>query len=194
MYAELEFPRSLWSARDAVIEATFQRRRATMAEKALKDWLLDDSGFLSDDGYSAFTRLSIDPVGVICSLAFENRDLRDYLDLEKSEKITDHHRVSYARLIMQNALDDDFSATFVDVRSISDGADRTALIGFTSSSMGQSGISFEWVGAFCDQIKFFEHLEANGFALHLFSSSAKHFDDYSDVELIGLIKRSKSKI
>ncbi len=135
MTIKLEFPTTLWAARDAAIEGFYAGAPALAEENAIKQWLQGLNGNLVLCEFNEFYKFYEAGIGLILSLSnFSDLDVCDYLGIDREADVTDADRAEYVREKLEEARGDT-GGPYLDCYPISDNSGRSAFIGVESKGL-----------------------------------------------------------
>jgi hypothetical protein len=182
MTTELSIPKELHHTRDALVSGFFEGRIDPEAESSLANWLLSEEGYTERmEGDDAF--------GMMCDLSHSDGEIRAWLELTETDPIRDPQRVQFARERMWYVRENGTDAVHIDARLLADSKGRHVIAGLSSVMMGQGGMDFEWLGLFESVEAMIDRMLAQRCVIESFLAGGKKFDDYSDQELLVIMKR-----
>lgn len=179
MSGELPLPQSLWSARDAAISSLYKGVADPSAEEEIEGWL-------DEDGASAFYEFGDAALGTMHSLEAEDTEIRDRLDIEPEQPITDAHRAAYARLEVESARSE-FYGPYLEGYPISDQLGNKAVLAAKSYCCGQGGWEFEWFGLFLTPEAAMKAAVEEGLFVDSWVPEGRRLEDYTDQELAAFV-------
>jgi hypothetical protein len=183
MPTELKVPNYLWQARGAAITGFLTGSPNTEAEMALEDWVLSAEAYSERlEGDDAF--------GVLCYLRYDDCEIRARLELSDTHPVGDVERIKFARDEICYTRENGTDATHIDARLLSDALGGQVILGLSSDMLGQGGMDFKWIGLFESTDALVKTMLEKGYAVISFLPGAKGFDDYSDQELLSIMKVS----
>jgi hypothetical protein len=185
-------PKKFWKIRDAAIAHVASKSPLPVGIADLQNWLATDgwdsllAAWINEDVALNLKRWA--------EHEFTDSSLRDYEGLDDSIAINDQMRVNYARVAINNAIEqsDGYDSPSVHSLAIERKDGERAIIGCTVEIHGQAGPVPHWHGLFADKNAFYRYIREAGFLLH------SRANEISDVELLSLwpklkLKRSKLK-
>lgn len=182
MTTELSIPKELHHTRDALISGFFEGHVDPEAEGKLVNWLLGDEGYNERmEGDDAF--------GILCDLTHTYGEIRAWLELSETDAIGDTQLVQFARERMWYVRENGTEAVHVDARLLTDSKGRYVIAGLSSVMMGQGGMDFKWLGLFESVEAIIDRMLTKRCVIESFLAGGKKFDDYSDEELLAIMKR-----
>ena len=179
MSGYLPLPQSLWSARDAAIGSLFNGKADPSAEKEIEVWL-------DEDGAAAFYEFGDAALGTMHSLEAEDAEVRDRLEIETENPITDVDRAAYARQEVEYARSE-FYGPYLEGYPISVRLGNSAVLAAKSYCCGQGGWEFEWFGLFLTPEAAIKAAVDQGFFVDSWVPEGRRIEDYIDEELAAFV-------
>lgn len=150
------------------------------AEKKLGAWL-------DEDGGAAFYDFGDAAVGTMHSLATEDSEVLDRLEIDPDKAVTDEDRAAYARLEIENARSE-FYGPYLEGYPISDRLGNKAVLAAKSYCCGQGGWEYEWFGLFLSPEAAIEAAVDQGYFVDSWVSEARRVEDYTVQELAAFVR------
>jgi hypothetical protein len=153
-----QLPETLWSIRDAVIEATHKGEEAPRELSLIHDWLENDGWTeLVDQNPNGELAVSIQ------SFCFDDAELRALTEVDESILITDEMRIHYTRERLQELNSGSFSYDYSEITfcRLENNVGRSVVLGAMFKAQ-QGGWEVYWVGLFTTAEQFFHSMKLNG--------------------------------
>jgi hypothetical protein len=147
----------------------------------LTDWL-------NESGGAAFLEFGGAALGTLHYLQAEAAEVRDRLDIDVEQAVTDKDRAAYVRLEIEYARSE-FYGPYLEGYPISDWLGNKAVLAAKSYCCGQGDWEFEWFGLFLTRNEAIKAAADQGFFLDSWVPEGRRLEDYNNQELIAFLRR-----
>jgi hypothetical protein len=174
MTRNIALPEDLWALRDSLIDRVHANEPIPPEIDKIYKWLAVD-GWDELVGEGTNEEMAF----VILEFCPGEDELRDFLDLDESDEITDQMKIDYTREKISDATsgNDDCDYPTIAYYSMQGGDGKSAVIGATLS-IQQGGWDTEWDGIFLTSEFYIEYLKLAGVWL------ARDVEDIDDVSIL----------